>query len=85
MDNKILNDINEEIKRIERALEFISAMRGKDYSDEENRFRSKNLLTISKQNLESIVKSASKTRLVENMTSNSNSQTEQSTESTLGK
>ncbi len=86
MNNKILEDINEEIARIERALEMVNASKGKDASDEQNRVRVRNLLIITKQNLEALSKSLSKPRLVKHMTtSNSNTKNAKSTGTKLGK
>ena len=68
MNNKILDGINEEIARINRTLEMVNASKGKDASDEQNRVKTRNLLTVTKQNLEALAKSMSKPRLVKNMT-----------------
>ena len=67
MDNKILDTINEEITRINRALEMLNASKGKEPIDEQNRAKTRNLLTVTKQNLEALSKSLSKPRLVKNM------------------
>lgn len=86
MNNKILDGINEEIARINRALEMVNASKGKDASDEQNRVKTRNLLTVTKQNLEALAKSISKPRLVKKMTkSATNKQDTKSNDTKLGK
>ena len=69
MENKILDTINEEIARIDRALEMLNSSKGKEPLDEQNRAKTRNLLTMTKQNLETLSKSISRPRLVKNMAS----------------
>lgn len=69
--NQVLDVINNEIARIDRAIEILSVSRGKDLTYEENRLRTKNLLTMSKQNLQSLTLSLSKeARFIDKMVNN---------------
>lgn len=86
MDNKILDNINEEIARIGRALEMLNASKGKNLIDEQNRVKTRNLLSVTQQNLKDIANELSKPRIMESMaTSASNAKRTKSTETKLGK